>query len=156
MAEGITPREVIDRYHHMIRDSFEGFGISFDNYSRTSREVHTDTSQDFFRRLSERDEFVLKREEQLFDPEAGVFLADRFVRGTCPLCGYEEAYGDQCEQCGTSLSPSEIRNPRSTLTDSVPELRPTTHWYLPLGDWQARLEDYITSHPEQPLSLIHI
>ena len=148
MAEGTTPQEVVDHYHPMIRDSFEGFGISFDNYSRTSREIHTDTSQDFFRRLSERDEFVLKREEQLYDPEAGVFLADRFVRGTCPLCGYEDAYGDQCEQCGASLSPSEIKNPRSTLTDAVPELRPTTHWYLPLGAWQARLEDYIDDHPE--------
>ena len=148
MAEGITPQEVVDHYHPIIRDSFDGVGISFDNYSRTSREIHTDTSQDFFRRLSERDEFVLKRDEQLYDPEAGVFLADRFVRGTCPLCGYEDAYGDQCEQCGSSLSPSEIKNPRSTLTDAVPELRPTTHWYLPLGDWQARLEDYISSHPE--------
>ena len=148
MQENVTPQEVVDRYHPMIRDSFKGFGISFDNYSRTTREVHTETSQDFFRRLSEKNEFVLKREEHLYDPEAKVFLADRFVHGTCPMCGYEDAYGDQCEKCGTSLSPTEIKNPRSTLTDAVPELRPTTHWYLPLGQWQSRLETYISSHPD--------
>ncbi len=148
MQEKVTPQEVVDRYHPMIRDSFKGFGISFDNYSRTTREVHTDTSQDFFRRLSGKNEFVLKREEHLYDPEAKVFLADRFVHGTCPICGYEDAYGDQCEKCGTSLSPTEIKNPRSTLTDAVPELRPTTHWYLPLGQWQSRLEAYISSHSD--------
>ena len=148
MREGVTPREIIDRYHPMIADSFAKIGMSFDQYSRTSSAVHTETSQDFFRRLAARGEFVLRREEQLFDPEAGVFLADRFVCGTCPHCAYEEAYGDQCEQCGTSLNPAEILNPRSTLTDAVPEHRPTTHWYLPLGKWQKRLESYVASHPE--------
>lgn len=148
MKEGITPQEVVDRYYPMIRDSFEGFGISFDHFSRTTRDVHTETSQDFFRRLSKKNEFVLRREEHLYDPEAQVFLADRFVRGTCPICGHEDAYGDQCEQCGASLSPREINNPRSTVTDAVPELRPTTHWHLPLGQWQERLEAYIASHPE--------
>lgn len=148
MQEGGTPQDVIDRYHPMIRDSFAEFGISFDNYSRTSREIHTETSQDFFRRLSRRREFVLRREEHLYDPDAKVFLADRFVHGLCPKCDYEDAYGDQCEQCGASLTPTEIKNPRSILTDAVPELRPTTHWYLPLGEWQSRLEDYIDRHPE--------
>ncbi len=146
MQEKITPQEVVDRYHPLIQDSFQGVGISFDNYSRTTREVHTDTSQDFFRRLSS--EFVLRREEHLYDPEAKVFLADRFVHGDCPACDHDDAYGDQCEKCGASLSPTEIKNPRSTLTDAVPELRPTTHWYLPLGEWQSRLEAYIASHPE--------
>lgn len=148
MQEGVTPREIIDHYHPLIRDSFAAIGMSFDHYSRTTAPIHADTSQDFFRRLASRDEFVLKTEEQLFDPEAGVFLADRFVCGTCPKCGYEEAFGDQCEQCGTSLNPAEIINPRSTLTDAVPEHRQTTHWYLPLGEWQAALEEYVRSHPE--------
>ncbi len=148
MQEKITPQEVVDRYHPMIRDSFRGFGISFDNYSRTTREIHTETSQDFFQRLSEKNEFVLKREKHLYDPEVKVFLADRFVHGTCPICSYENAYGDQCEKCGASLSPTEIKNPRSSLTNTIPELRPTTHWYLPLGKWQSQLEAYISNHPE--------
>ena len=148
MQDGGTPQDVIDRYHPMIRDSFSEFGISFDNYSRTSRKIHTETSQDFFRRLSEKQEFVLRREEHLYDPSAKVFLADRFVHGACPKCEHEDAYGDQCEKCGASLSPTEIKNPRSILTDAVPERRLTTHWYLPLGVWQNRLEEYIGSHPE--------
>ena len=148
MNEGTTPQAIVDRYHPLIKESFEKFGIGFDHYSRTSREIHTDTSQDFFRRLSDRDAFSLKTDEQLYDGTAEVFLADRFVKGECPSCGYEEAYGDQCERCGTSLSPAEIINPRSTLSDAVPEMRETTHWYLPLGEWQERLEAYIASHPE--------
>jgi len=148
LNEDTTPQAIIDRYHPQIRDSFAAFGMSFDHYGRTSAPMHTDTSQDFFRRLASREAFVLKTDEQLYDPKAGVFLADRFIKGGCPACEYEEAYGDQCERCGTSLSPAEIINPRSTLSDAVPELRETTHWYLPLGAWQARLEDYIASHPE--------
>ena len=148
MQEGVEPQDIIDRFHPLIKDSFAAVGMSFDHYSRTTSPVHADTSQDFFRRLAARDEFVLKREEQLFDPKAGVFLADRFVCGTCPKCSYEEAFGDQCEQCGTSLNPAEIINPRSTLTDAVPEHRQTTHWYLPLGRWQSALEQYVGSHPE--------
>ena len=146
--EGISPQDLVDRYHPMILDAFEAFGMSFDHYGRTTTDVHRATSQDFFRRLSERGAFVLKTDEQLYDPEAGIFLADRFVRGTCPVCGYEEAYGDQCEKCGTSLSPMELINPRSTLTDATPELRETTHWYLPLGDLQPQLEAWIGTHPE--------
>ncbi len=148
MQEGKTPQSIIDRYHPMIQDSFTRIGISFDNYSRTSREIHTETSQGFFQRLSEKNKFLLRREEHLYDPSAKIFLADRFVHGTCPSCEYEDAYGDQCERCGTSLSSAEIKNPRSILTDAVPELRPTTHWYLPLGEWQSALEDFIAGHPE--------
>ena len=148
IQEGGTPQDIIDRYHPLIRDSFAEFGISFDNYSRTSREIHTETSQGFFQRLSEKNEFVLRREKHLYDPNAKVFLADRFVHGTCPICEHKDAYGDQCEQCGTSLSSTEIKNPRSVLTDAVPELRPTTHWYLPLGEWQTKIEAYIADHPE--------
>ena len=146
LGEGTEPQAIIDRYHPLIKRSFAAFGMSFDHYGRTSSPVHTDTSQDFFRRLASRNIFVLKTDAQLYDPAAGVFLADRFVKGICPLCGYEEAYGDQCEHCGTSLSPSEIINPRSMLSDAVPERKETTHWYLPLGDWQARLEAYVAAH----------
>ncbi len=145
LKEGRTPREIVDQYHPMIRDSFAAFGMSFDHYGRTTSATHIDTSQDFFRTLAAKDLFTLRTEEQLFDPEAGVFLADRFVRGTCPVCAYEEAYGDQCERCGSSLSPSELINPRSALTDATPVLRETTHWYLPLGDWQPKLEAWIAT-----------
>lgn len=148
LEEGTTPQAIVDRYHPMIRESFARFGISFDYYGRTTSPVHFETSQDFFRRLDAQGFFKLKTEKQLYDPEAGLFLADRFVRGTCPVCGYEEAYGDQCERCGTSLSPTDLINPRSVLSKATPELRETTHWYLPLGDWQERLEAWIATHPE--------
>ena len=148
LKEGIKPQEIVDKYHPLIRDSFKAFGMSFDYYARTTTATHEDTSQDFFRRLASQDLFNLKTDEQLYDPEAGVFLADRFVRGTCPVCGHEDAYGDQCENCGSSLSPAELINPRSALTDATPVLRETTHWYIPLGDWQPKLEEYIGSHPE--------
>ncbi len=146
--EGITPQALVDRYHPMIEQAFADFGMSFDYYGRTTSDVHRETSQDFFRRLAERDVFVLKAEQQLFDPEAGLFLADRFVVGTCPVCAHTDAYGDQCEVCGTSLSPMELIDPRSALTDATPELRETTHWYIPLGNLQPRLEAYIAAHPE--------
>ncbi|MCH8123310.1 MAG: methionine--tRNA ligase [Bacteroidetes bacterium] len=146
--EGISPQELVDRYHPMIEDSFQKLGISFNYYGRTTTVTHQETSQDFFRNLAEKDVFVLKTDEQLFDPEAEIFLADRFIIGTCPVCGYEDAYGDQCEHCGSSLSPSELKNPRSTLSDATPELRETTHWYLPLGDFQDRLAAWIETHPE--------
>ncbi|TDI70959.1 MAG: methionine--tRNA ligase [Bacteroidetes bacterium] len=146
--EGISPQELVDQYHPMIEDSFQKLGISFDYYGRTTTVTHLETSQDFFRNLAEKNVFKLKTEKQLFDPEAGIFLADRFIVGTCPVCGYEDAYGDQCEQCGSSLSPSELKNPRSALSDATPELRETTHWYLPLGDFQDRLATWIDTHPE--------
>jgi len=146
--EGIEPKALVDRMHPVIREAFEKFGMSFDHYGRTTSDVHAETSRAFFRKLAADDVFSLKTEKQLFDPEAGIFLADRFVTGTCPNCGHEDAYGDQCEKCGTSLSPLELIEPRSTLSDATPELRETTHWYLPLGDFQDRLSDWIDTHPE--------
>ncbi|MEX0748334.1 MAG: methionine--tRNA ligase [Rhodothermales bacterium] len=147
-SQGVSPQDIVDRYHPMIAESFERFGMSFDHYGRTTSDVHRQTSQDFFRRLAEKEAFKLKTEMQLYDPEAEIFLADRFVRGTCPTCGYTDAYGDQCENCGSSLSPLELLNPKSALTDATPELRETTHWYLPLGDYQKKLEEWIATHPE--------
>ena len=146
--QGISPKDIVDQYHPMIKESFEKFGMSYDIYSRTTTEVHRETSQTFFKNLAAKDKFKLKTDEQLFDPEVGIFLADRFVKGTCPVCGFEEAYGDQCENCGSALSPNELVNPRSTLSDATPELRKTTHWYLPLGDFQESLEKWIDTHPE--------
>ncbi len=146
--EGVDPQDIVDRYHALIEESFGRFGMSFDYYGRTTSPVHRATSQDFFRTLYDAGVFKEKTEEQLYDPVAGLFLADRFVRGTCPVCGYEDAYGDQCENCGSSLSPKDLIEPRSALTDAVPEVRSTTHWYLPLGDLQPRLEAWIETHPE--------
>lgn len=148
LAEGIAPEDIVNEYHPLIRDSFKQFGMSFDYYGRTTSETHVETSQDFFRVLAEKDVFTLRTEEQLYDPEARLFLADRFVRGTCPVCGYEDAYGDQCENCGSSLSPKELINPRSALTEATPELRETTHWYIPLGDFQPDLEAWIDTHDD--------
>jgi methionyl-tRNA synthetase len=148
LREDRDPQDIVDTYHAQIEETFARFGMSFDYYGRTTSDVHVDTSQDFFRTLDEKGAFKLKTEEQLYDPEAGMFLADRFVQGTCPICGFDEAYGDQCEKCGSALSPTELIDPRSTLTDAEPELRETTHWYLPLGEMQADLEDWIDAHPE--------
>ena len=146
--QGITPQDIVDMYHPLIKESFEKLGMSFDIYSRTTTETHRETSQEFFRNLAKKNVFKLKTEEQLFDPEVGIFLADRFVIGTCPVCGFEDAYGDQCERCGSTLSPNELVNPRSTLSEATPELRKTTHWYLPLGEFQPELEQWIGTHPE--------
>lgn len=146
--EGIEPQELVDRYHPMIVDGFAGFGMSFDYYGRTTSPVHAETSQDFFRTLAAKGAFVTRTEQQLFDPEAGIFLADRFVVGTCPNCGHPDAYGDQCEKCGTALSPLELVNPRSTLSEATPELRETLHWYLPLGDSQKKLEEWIATRQD--------
>ncbi len=143
--EGVDPQKIVDRYHPMIEDSFRAVGLSFDYYGRTTTEVHRETSQNFFRALDKKGVFVTRTEQQLYDPEAGIFLADRFVGGTCPVCGYDDAYGDQCERCGTSLSPLELIEPRSRLSDADPELRETTHWYLPLGDFQERLSKWIAT-----------
>ena len=146
--EGRSPQEIVDHFHERIKVSFEKFGMSFDHYGRTSSKVHHQTSADFFLNLLEKDAFKIRTNEQLYDPEAGMFLADRFVRGTCPNCGYEDAYGDQCENCGTSLSPAELINPKSAITDAEPVMKQTTHWYLPLGDMQPELEKWISTHPE--------
>ena len=141
--EGITPQQLVDKYHPVIQESFARFGISFDYYGRTSSDVHAETSQEFFRTLSNKGVFRTSTEKQLFDPEAEMFLADRFVVGTCPNCGFADAFGDQCENCGTALSPRELVDPRSTLSSATPELRDTTHWYIKLGDLQPGLEQWI-------------
>lgn len=141
--EGITPKEVIDTYDAIIRKSFEDFGISFDNYSRTSRDIHHKTAQDFFTKLYEQNDFIEETSEQLFDSEANMFLADRFVTGTCPKCQNPEAYGDQCEKCGSSLNATDLINPKSTLSGATPSLKSTTHWYLPLDKSEAFLRKWI-------------
>lgn len=141
--EGITPQQVIDKYHNMIKKSFEDFGISFDNYSRTSAKVHHDTASQFFKKLYDEDKFIEEVTEQLYDEEAHQFLADRFVTGTCPKCGNEEAYGDQCEKCGSSLNATDLINPKSTITGTKPVLRETKHWFLPLDQYDAFLREWV-------------
>ena len=142
--EGCTPQEVVDRYNKIIRESFEGFGISFDFFGRTTSEEHKKTASDFFRTLYDKGEFVEQESEQYYDEEAHTFLADRYITGECPHCHAEGAYGDQCEKCGTALSPTELINPRSTVSGSKPVLRKTKHWYLPLDKHQQWLEPWIT------------
>ena len=147
--EGVTPQDIVDRYHTLIRDSFKEFGISFDVYGRTTSETHRRTASEFFRRLYDKGEFIQKTSEQLYDPEAGQFLADRYVTGKCPHCGAEGAYADQCEACGTSLNATDLINPKSAITGATPVLKETTHFFLPLDKWQARLEEWILKgHPE--------
>ena len=141
--EGVTPQDIVDRYHKIIKDSFEELGISFDVYGRTSSEIHRKTASDFFRRLYEKGEFVEKSSMQLYDEEAGQFLADRYVTGTCPHCGNEKAYGDQCEKCGTSLNATDLINPKSAITGNTPVLKETFHWFLPLDKWEPKLREWI-------------
>ena len=141
--EGITPQQVVDRYHAIIKDSFEKLGISFDIYSRTTSATHAKTASDFFRKLYDEGKFVEQTTEQFYDEEAKSFLADRYITGTCPKCGAEGAYGDQCEVCGSTLSPDELVNPHSTLSGSVPVKRATKHWYLPLDQYEPMLREWI-------------
>jgi methionyl-tRNA synthetase len=141
--EGISPQEVIDKYDAIIRKSFIDFGISFDNYSRTSSKIHHDTAQEFFRKLYDNDDFIEEVTEQLYDAKANQFLADRFVVGTCPKCGNEEAYGDQCEKCGSTLNATDLINPKSTITGEIPVLKSTKHWFLPLDRYQDFLREWI-------------
>ena len=141
--EGVTPQDIVDRYHALIKKSFEGLGISFDIYSRTTSDIHSRTASEFFRRLYDKGEFIEKTSEQLYDPEAKQFLADRYVTGECPHCHHQGAYGDQCEACGTTLSATELINPKSAITGATPELRSTKHWYLPLDKWESRLRSWI-------------
>lgn len=141
--EGITPQQVVDKYHAMIKDSFARLGISFDIYSRTSSPVHYDTASGFFKTLYDSGKFTEKTSEQYYDEENQQFLADRYIVGTCPKCGFEKAYGDQCESCGTSLSPTELINPRSMLSGNTPVLRETRHWYLPLDQYEGWLREWI-------------
>ena len=141
--EGISPQEVVDRYHAINEKAFRDFGISFDIYSRTSNKVHYETASEFFRTLYDKGEFTEKTTEQYYDVEAGCFLADRYIMGTCPHCGNENAYGDQCEKCGTSLSPNDLINPHSTISGSKPVLKETLHWYLPLDRYEPWLRKWI-------------
>lgn len=141
--EGVTPQEVIDKYHKIIKDSFEEFGISFDNYSRTSLPIHHQTASDFFKKLYDKGDFIEETNEQLYDAKANQFLADRFVTGTCPKCGNEEAYGDQCEKCGSSLNATDLINPKSTITGETPVLKSTKHWFLPLDRYSDFLKEWI-------------
>ncbi|MCF6129669.1 methionine--tRNA ligase [Flavobacterium sp. AS60] len=141
--EGITPQQVIDKYDGIIRQSFIDFGISFDNYSRTSSKIHHDTAQEFFRKLYDNNDFVEEVTEQLYDAKADQFLADRFVTGTCPKCDNPEAYGDQCERCGSTLNATDLINPKSTITGETPILKSTKHWFLPLDRYQDFLQKWI-------------
>ena len=141
--EGVTPQDIVDRYHALIKDTFERFGVSFDIYSRTSSEVHHRMASEFFRTLYDKGVFLEKESDQYYDEEAGQFLADRYITGTCPHCGNEHAYGDQCERCGTSLSPTELINPRSAISGSAPVMRRTKHWYLPLDQYEPFLRQWI-------------
>ncbi len=141
--EGITPQDVVDRFHGIIKDSFKKFGISFDVYSRTSSPVHHETAAEFFKKLYDEGKFVEKTSEQYYDEANNQFLADRYIIGTCPKCGFEKAYGDQCESCGTSLSPTELINPTSTISGNQPVLKETTHWYLPLDQYEPWLKEWI-------------
>jgi methionyl-tRNA synthetase len=141
--EGVTPQDIVDKYHNIIKNSFEKFGISFDIYSRTTSEMHSQTASEFFKKLYDKGEFIQKTTEQYYDEEAKQFLADRYITGTCPHCGNENAYGDQCEKCGTSLNATDLINPHSALSGNAPVLRSTTHWYLPLDKHEASLRKWI-------------
>ena len=142
-AEGVTPQDIVDRFHELNKASFEKLGISFDIYSRTTTDIHKETASDFFKKLHDKGEFIENESEQYYDEEAKQFLADRYISGTCPHCSNENAYGDQCEKCGTSLSPNDLINPKSTLSGSVPIKRTTKHWYLPLDKHEEWLRQWI-------------
>ncbi len=141
--EGVSPQDVVDKYHAIIKKSFEDFGITFDNYSRTSAQIHHETASEFFLELYKKGEFIEEVTEQLYDEEAKQFLADRFVIGTCPKCGNEEAYGDQCEKCGTSHNATDLINPKSAITGNAPTLKETKHWFLPLDKHEEFLKEWI-------------
>jgi methionyl-tRNA synthetase len=147
--EGVTPQEIVDRFHTLNKKAFEDFGIAFDIYSRTSNKVHYETASEIFRTLYDKNEFIEKSSDQYYDEEAGCFLADRYIMGTCPHCGNENAYGDQCEKCGTSLSPDELINPHSTVSGNKPVLRETLHWYLPLDKYEKWLRKWILENHKE-------
>lgn len=147
--EGVTPQQVVDKYHEQIKKSFEQFGISFDIYSRTSSATHHKTASDFFKKLNDHGKFVEQSSEQFYDPKAKQFLADRYIKGTCPTCSFPEAYGDQCENCGSTLSPAELINPKSMLSGESPVMKETKHWYFPLDQYEEWLRHWIVEeHPE--------
>src|SRR5688572_558257 len=141
--EGKTPREFVDKYHGIMKKAFNDFGIGFDIYSRTSNPVHYDTAQEFFKKIYDKNLFIEETSDQYFDEQEGIFLADRYIVGTCPNCGNTNAYGDQCEKCGTSLSPKQLINPRSTVSGATPVLRPTKHWYFPLDKFEGWLKEWL-------------
>jgi methionyl-tRNA synthetase len=141
--EGVTPQDIVDKYHGMIKDSFRRFGISFDIYARTSDPIHHETASEIFLKLYQDGKFIEKTSEQYYDVENKQFLADRYITGTCPKCGFEKAYGDQCESCGSALSPNELINPKSMISGNVPELKETKHWYLPLDQYEAWLKEWL-------------
>lgn len=141
--EGVTPQDIVDKYHKIIKKSFEDLGISFDEYSRTTSKAHYETASEFFLKMYEKGKFTEEISEQFYDEQAGEFLADRYIVGTCPKCQNENAYGDQCEKCGTTLSPTELINPKSMLSGNIPTLKPTKNWYLPLNDYENFLNDWI-------------
>ena len=147
--EGVTPQDIVDRYHNIIKDSFKEFGISFDIYSRTSGPVHHEVASDFFKKLYEKGEFIEKESEQYYDEEAKQFLADRYITGECPHCHADSAYGDQCEKCGTSLSPLDLINPKSAISGSKPVLKSTKHWYLPLDKHEGWLREWILENHKE-------
>ena len=147
--EGVTPQDIVDRYHILIKDSFQQFGISFDIYSRTTSDIHKKTASDFFLKLYEKGEFLEQESEQYYDEEAKQFLADRYITGECPHCHNEKAYGDQCEQCGTSLSPTDLIDPKSALSGSIPVMRKTKHWYLPLDKHEPWLRQWILENHKE-------
>jgi methionyl-tRNA synthetase len=141
--EGVTPQQIVDKYHAIIKQSFADFGISFDNYSRTSAPIHHQTASDFFKKMYDAGQFIEESSFQLYDEKSGQFLADRFVIGTCPKCGNESSYGDQCEKCGTSHNATDLINPKSAITGNTPSLKETKHWYLPLDQYQEWLKEWI-------------
>ena len=146
--EGATPREIVDRYHEMMRDALAGFGVQFDIYSRTSSPKHAEVASNFFQTLYEKGVFEARETDQYYDPDAEQFLADRYITGTCPKCQAAGAYGDQCEKCGSTLNPTDLIHPTSTLSGAAPEMRKTTNWFLPLDKLAPELRTYIESHPE--------
>ena len=147
--EGVSPQNIVDRYHEIIKKSFEDFGISFDVYSRTTSTIHQKNAADFFKKLYEKGEFIEQISEQYYDEQAQQFLADRYVTGTCPYCGNENAYGDQCEQCGTALNPTDLINPKSTISGAKPVMRQTKHWYLPLDKYETWLRQWILENHKE-------
>ena len=141
--QGVTPQDIVDKYHKIMKDAFAGLGINFDIYSRTSSQVHAENASEFFRKLYDQDDFIVKESEQLYDQEAKMFLTDRLIEGICPKCGNPHAYGDQCEKCGSTLSPEELLEPKSRLSGTVPVKKKTKHWYLPLDKYEPWLRDWI-------------
>jgi len=146
--EGMPVQELVDKYHTIIKDAFAEIGVSFDIFSRTSKPIHHETAQEFFKNLYEKNIFIEKETEQYYDAEAGQFLADRYIEGTCPNCQFEKAYGDQCERCGSTLSPTDLKNPRSRLSGAAPEKRSTKHWFLPLDTLSEKIKSYVIAHSD--------